>query len=63
MASKGENAPAFLRQKEWVCSGYMDGLQLFFLSDIVKVFPNVKYKKNNESKSRFKSQIAAFYVN
>jgi hypothetical protein len=25
-------------------------VSIIFLSDIVKVFPNVKYKKNNESK-------------
>jgi hypothetical protein len=34
-------------------NGYSDiygWSSIIFLSDIVKVFPNVKYKKNNESK-------------
>jgi hypothetical protein len=44
LLQKGENAPAFLCQKEWVCySGYTDGLQFFFIHS--ERFPNVKYKK------------------
>jgi hypothetical protein len=47
-SKKGENAPAFLSERMGLLRIWMVFNYFFFI--IVKVFPNVKYKKNNESK-------------
>jgi hypothetical protein len=43
----------FVRKNGFIADGWSS---IIFLSDIVKVFPNVKYKKKMSLKSRFMSQ-------